>query len=96
MAEEEKVEPRIVEAVAVSGGRSSMSTEGGGKSPLAKLTEMAMTKAVEEAYAEGKGGDPDYVREKIQEARQNIKKFWAQKEQEFLQQQVTQQGNLPE
>lgn len=64
--------PQIVEAVFTSANTGGIMT-GGGKSPLAKLIEGAMSQAVEYAYNNGIN-DPDLVRELMQVARAEAKK----------------------
>ena len=73
MSEEEKVEPRIVEAVAVSGN-----VGGHNVSPLAGLIQHAMSMAVAKCYAEGIH-DPEQVKEAMQAARAAIKHWYHQK-----------------
>ena len=73
--EELAVTPRIVEAVFTSANTGHIAP-GGGKSPLAKLIEMAMAKAVDDAYTQGIT-DPDLVRELMQKARADMKARFA-------------------
>jgi len=66
-------EPKIVEAVFTSANTGSM---GGEKSPLAKMIEAAMSKAVEDAVEAGIF-DPEEQRKLILEARAKAKRDYA-------------------
>lgn len=59
----------IVEAVAVSCGRG----DGGKKSGLAIAIEEAMAETIKQAYEEGLAGDPDAIRQRMEETRTRVK-----------------------
>lgn len=82
----EVVEPRIVEAVAVSGNSG-----GTVKSPLAKLIEHAMSEAVRVAYAEGVT-DPLVIRERMQDARVKMRDWYRERERQLIEE--AEKGNL--
>jgi hypothetical protein len=74
MPDEQKVEPRIVEAVFTSSNASKVGLRGE-KSPLAGMIEQAMAAAVEKAYAEGIS-DPETIRDKMLSARKAAKEMY--------------------
>lgn len=71
---EEKVEPRIVETVAVSANTGAVSINGGPKQPIAKFYEMVISKAVAEAQEAGVT-DPEELRAVILAARDKAKAY---------------------
>lgn len=60
----ERLYPRVVEAVFVSANTNSPFLK-----PVAKLVQASMCDAVEEAAADGKLGDPGFVRARMEQAR---------------------------
>lgn len=62
----ERIYPRIAEAVGVSVKAMSAASI-----PLARAMELAMSGAVEEAYANG-NRDPEFVKARMQEARARV------------------------
>ena len=76
MSEEQpdKVEPRIVETVAVSANTGNVSLSGGAKQPIAKFYERVMTEAIAQAQEAGIT-DPEELRAVILVARDRAKAF---------------------
>ena len=71
---EEKVEPRIVETVAVSANTGAASWLGGPKAPIAKFYERVISEAVAKAQEEGVT-DPEEMRAIILKARDQAKAY---------------------
>lgn len=69
---EEKVEPRIVETVAVSANTGGASLSGAPKAPIAKFYERVISEAVAKAQEEGIT-DPEEMRAIILKARDQAK-----------------------
>lgn len=75
----ERVPVQKVYAVGVSANQASMSSTI--TAPQAARIQMAMTEAVRYCYQEGKT-DPEYVKEKMEEARAAIKRLFAEEAEE--------------
>lgn len=90
--DEQKVEPRIVEAVLTSSNASKLGVDE--KSPLAGMIEQAMAAAVEQAYSEGVS-DPDTIRERMLAARRVAKDAYSEAVAKAMEElkQAEQQGN---
>lgn len=68
----EKVEPRIVETVAISSNTGAASLTGAPKAPIAKFYERVISEAVAKAQEEGVT-DPEEMRAVILQARDQAK-----------------------